>query len=196
MGLIVKTISVLWHHRLVLMLAGVVLCMLLLFVGRRMYWKASLERVFGLQAELNVELSAYRGATELPTLLDVVHPGDADRVRTFARAGGQLSLTPPLCRRGRAPSVIGPQPEMPVCPVPAIQTRPSDIVCESDIRSEIAFEGGIEPRLEQACLVSIWVSKQGNWSLKSVVLGQTKDGPLFNGPSSLNEDAYPQMTER
>ena len=49
MSLIMKTMVVLWHHRLVLMLIVVAASLLAISAGRQMYRQAALEQVSGLQ---------------------------------------------------------------------------------------------------------------------------------------------------
>jgi hypothetical protein len=197
MSVMMKTLVVLWHHRLVLMLILVVLCMLAISAGRRIHRNATLEHVSGLQAHLNEALSDYHGADPAPALLNALAPEDAGILQDFIQARGQVSVSKPVCRRAPARSVVGPQPEVLTCSIQTLRTKPSDIVCESAIETGVVLrpQSGVSG-LDFACLVALWSTEHGEWALNTVAIGESKDGPLFHEPSDLDEDTYPKMSKR
>lgn len=196
MSLIMKTMVVLWHHRLVLMLILVAASLLAISAGRQMYRQAALEQVSGLQLQLNDELTAYDAADTVPALLDALSSEDMQRVHVLMNGGGPTGLSAPLCQRARTRSVVGPQPKALTCSVQSVQAKRSDIVCESIFRPRGTSENGRDAQSERACLVAIWSSNHRKWNLKSAGVGHLTDDPLFHEPSDLDEAAYPKLSER
>ena len=196
MSLIMKTMVVLWHHRLVLMLIVVAASLLAISAGRQMYRQAALEQVSGLQLKLNDELTAYNDASTVPALLDALSSEDMERVHVLMNGGGRTGLSAPLCQRARTRSVVGPQPKALTCSVQSVQATRSDIVCESIFRPKGTSANGRVDQSEKACLVAIWSSNRRKWNLKSAGVGHLTDDPLFHEPSDQDDAAYPKLSER
>ena len=76
MNIMMKTIVVLWHHRLILVLLLVAFCVVAISAGNRMHRKAMLEHVTDKQFQLNLEMTRYSGAEAPPILLSSLSEDD------------------------------------------------------------------------------------------------------------------------
>ena len=175
-----KTIVVLWHHRLILVLLLVAFCVVAISAGNRMHRKAMLEHVTDKQFQLNLEMTRYSGAEAPPILLSSLSEDDIGLVHRLRESHER---------------VVGPQPDPLICEVQIPPRKPSDIICESEIGSHPYVAAGRFIRgAYSACLMTLWSREQGEWSLNSAAVGPMKNGPLLSGPSELDEDAYSNLT--
>jgi hypothetical protein len=197
MNVMMNTIVVLWHHRLILIVLLVAFCVVAISAGRRMHRSAILEHVTEKQFQLNLEMTRYSGAEPPPVLLSSLGEDDVGLVHRLRESQGLVHVGFPECRRAPARSIVGPEPDPLICEVQIPPEKPSDIICESRI-------GPYRHRLAQrflhgahsVCLMTLWSMEQGEWSLNSAAVGPMKDDPVLSGSSELNEDAYSSLTGR
>lgn len=192
-----KTIVVLWHQRLILILLLVAFCVVAISAGNRMHRKAMLEHVTDKQFQLNLDLARYNGAETPPLLFSSLSESDTGLVHRLRESHGLVHVGFPECRRAPARSIVGPQPDPLICEVQIPPKKSSDIICESEIGSHpYVAAGGLIRGVYPACLMTLWSREQGEWSLNSATMGPMKNGPLQSGPSELDEDAYSNLTGR
>ena len=105
MNIMMKTIVVLWHHRLILVLLLVAFCVVAISAGNRMHRKAMLEHVTDKQFQLNLEMTRYSGAEAPPILLSSLSEDDIGLVHRLRESHELVHVGFPECRR--APGLWG-----------------------------------------------------------------------------------------